>query len=149
MHQKYGSLPWKELWKPSIRISRHGFLVPPFLAGRIAADKDYFHQHRDEWEFLFSDTTGELLEEGEIMKRPQLAKTLDAISRQDGLKTFYEGYIAESLVRTAQLAGGVLTKEDFKGYFTVEEETLKTKAFGREFITCQPPCRSANCEMAM
>lgn len=127
----------------------HGFLVTPFLAGRIAANSDYFHQHQDEWEFLFSNTTGELLVEGEVMKRPQLARTLKAIARKDGLKTFYEGYIAESLAKTAQLTGGVLTKDDFKEFFTVEEETLKTRVFGREFVTCQPPCRSANSEMTI
>lgn len=123
--------------------------MTPFLAARIAMDRDYFHRHRDEWEFLFSSTTGELLVEGEIMKRPQLAKTLKAIARKDGLKTFYEGYIAESLAKAAQLAGGVLTKEDFREYFTLEEETLKTRAFGREIVTCQPPCRSANSVMTV
>ncbi|KAF8423563.1 gamma-glutamyltranspeptidase [Tirmania nivea] len=140
LHQKYGSLPWKELWKPAIKLNKNGFRVTETLATRIAAEKAYFEEHRDEWEFLFSKKSGSLLVEGEVMKRPALAKTLKAIAGKGGLETFYKGWIAESLVRAAREVGGVVTKEDFGEFFTVVEEAVGVRAFGREFVTCGTPC---------
>lgn len=75
------------------------------------------------------------------MKRPALAKTLKVIAGKGGLETFYKGWIAESLARAARAAGGVVMKEDFGEFFTVVEETVGTRAFGREFVTCGNPCR--------
>ena len=74
------------------------------------------------------------------MKRPALAKTLKEIAGK-GPEAFYKGWIAESLARTAGEAGGVVTKEDFGEYFTVVEEAVGTRAFGREFVTCSSLCR--------
>ncbi|KAI5787033.1 gamma-glutamyltranspeptidase-domain-containing protein [Peziza echinospora] len=140
LHKKYGSLPWEDLWKPSIELNRYGFAVTETLALRIDHDKAHFLNHTEEWSFLFSEETGELLREGEIMTRPQLANTLEIISEPDGHHEFYHGSIAQSLAKAAQDAGGIVTKEDFAAFFTVEEYTVKTTAFGREFITCQSPC---------
>jgi len=75
------------------------------------------------------------------MKRPALAKTLKAIAAKGGLEAFYKGWIAESLVRAAREAGGVVTKEDFGEYFSVVAEAVGARAFGREFVTCSSPCR--------
>ncbi|KAF8466699.1 gamma-glutamyltranspeptidase [Kalaharituber pfeilii] len=140
IHKKYGKLPWRELWIPSIKLNKSGFKVTETLAERIAGEKEYFEKHRDEWSFLFSPKTGKLLVEGDVMKRPALAKTLTTIAGKNGVKKFYYGKIAKSLVRASRDAGGVVTEKDFRTFFTIEEETLTTKAFGREFVTCQAPC---------
>ena len=31
-HKKYGKLPWKRLFKPAIRLAKHGFVVPETLS---------------------------------------------------------------------------------------------------------------------
>ena len=36
-HKKYGKLPWKRLFKPAIRLAKHGFEVPETLS--IAINK--------------------------------------------------------------------------------------------------------------
>jgi gamma-glutamyltranspeptidase/glutathione hydrolase len=41
LHEKYGKLPWKELFKPAITINREGFKLPNQLATAIAESKAY------------------------------------------------------------------------------------------------------------
>ena len=141
LHQKYGKLPWKRLWTPSISLSTHGYFVPEFIARFIQIFRTHFEQNREEWAFLFSKDTGELLVEGEILTRPQYAKTLEAISQDNGLHTFYEGYIAKHLVNAARHSGGIITMDDFRRFFTEETDALTTHAFNTQFITCPAPSR--------
>ena len=141
LHKKYGKLHWKELWKPSIALSRYGFVVSEFMAGAIAKYADYFQSHKKDWAFLFDDETGALFVEGGIMRRPQYAKTLKTISSKNGLEKFYHGRIAKSLVAVAKKGGGIITLDDFKQYRTLENDTIRTNALDREFITCPSPCR--------
>lgn len=81
------------------------------------------------------------------MKRPAYAETLEIIAGTgegdvyQGVREFYNGSIAEQLTTFIQSNEGIVAKEDFKNYFTVVEETVKTEVMGREVITCQPPCR--------
>ena len=39
-HQKYGSLPWKELFEPAAQIAEEGFKVSSAIALGIDAHKD-------------------------------------------------------------------------------------------------------------
>ena len=38
-HQRYGTLPWKRLVTPAIRLAREGFAVEPQLAGLLAEQR--------------------------------------------------------------------------------------------------------------
>ncbi|CAZ79443.1 unnamed protein product [Tuber melanosporum] len=151
-HARSGRLPWQEIWQPSIDLARRGFHIPPMLAGIMAKEAPFFRQHREEWEFLFSQETGELLQVGELMKREAYARTLEVIAGKgeyarggvySGVKQFYNGSIAERIVEAANKHGGILTTEDFSRYFTIVEDTVRTHFHGREVITCPPPCSGA------
>jgi hypothetical protein len=56
---------------------------------------------------------GELLTPGSITRRPTYAQTLEKIASK-GADAFYEGEIAEGIVRAVQKAGGVMQLEDLK-----------------------------------
>ena len=111
------------------------------MAKMIHTFKTHFEQNREEWAFLFSKATGELLVEGEILTRPQFTKTLIALSQDDGFHTFYKGYIAEHLVSAARHRGGIITMDDFSRFFTEETDPVITQAFNAQFITCPAPSR--------
>ena len=53
---------------------------------------------------LFSDKDGNLLKAGDMMKREKLADTLEMIANK-GADAFYNGNIAEDLIRDIQEAG--------------------------------------------
>ena len=38
VHEKYGKLPWAELFQPAIALARDGFAISPRLAAQIAEE---------------------------------------------------------------------------------------------------------------
>jgi gamma-glutamyltranspeptidase/glutathione hydrolase/leukotriene-C4 hydrolase len=78
------------------------------------------------------------VKEGDIVKRPTLADTLEIISRK-GADEFYEGEIAKTLVNTIQSAGGIVTLDDFKSYRPIIRRTMSTYYNGRKITTTSEP----------
>lgn len=153
-HRAFGGVPWSALWAPSVAFNRHGFRITPILARIMHEDEEYFTAHRDEWIFLFNPDTGVLLKEGDTIVRANYADTLETIAgvapgmdnSKDpyiGVHEFYNGSLAEQLTEVVQAAGGIITPADFAAYTTEHTPTLSTFAFGREVLTCTPPCSGA------
>lgn len=94
-------------------------------------------QNSTEWTDVYY-RNGKPIKQGDIIKRPQLADTLETISKL-GADEFYQGSIAKQLVSTIQLAGGIVTLEDFKAYRPVIRRTLSTWYNGRKITTCSEP----------
>lgn len=67
---------------------------------------------------------------GDIMKNPTLARTFRALAAE-GKKGFYEGRIAEAIVKVHNDLGGYLTLEDLKHH--AETGTQETKAISLKF----------------
>jgi gamma-glutamyltranspeptidase len=86
-HELYGKLQWQELFKPSIKLARQGFVVTRELARLmelyktlILSNPSYRHEFAPD---------GRLLKEGEILTRQALADTLEAIAIE-GPDVFYK-----------------------------------------------------------
>ncbi len=115
-HEKWGRLPWPQLFAPAIRLAEQGYVVTPRLAGVIA-------QMAPLWTGL--DATKAIYFEegrpkttGEVIRNPALAKTLRQIARQ-GPKAFYQGQIAKEIaaaVSNAPQNPAPLTRADLAGY---------------------------------
>lgn len=58
---------------------------------------------------------------GEIMRLPKLAKTLRTLTEK-GKKGFYEGYVADAIVKVISDQGGVLCHDDLKYHCEVGSE---------------------------
>lgn len=103
LHRRWGRLPWAELFAPAIRLAREGFPVSPRLAGAIAALGDG-GSHRDGFgndaaRELFLHADGTPLRAGERLVNPAYADTLATLAAE-GVGPFYQGAIAEDIVRT-------------------------------------------------
>lgn len=90
-----------------------------------------------EWSEVYFPN-GVRIKQGDIVKRPTLANTLETIAKK-GADEFYEGEIASSLVKTIQSAGGIATLEDFKSYQPIIRRTVSTYYNGRKVTTCSQP----------
>jgi len=124
VHERYGKLPWEELFQPAIALAREGFLVSPRLASQIAGKnpESFAPQARA----YFFGANGRPLPPGSRLKNPALAETLEAIAR-DGPRAFYEGDIARDIAETVQRdprKAGSLTMEDLARYRAIEREPV-------------------------
>ena len=110
VHNKFGSLPLNDLIKPSVELAKKGFLVTEKQAKSLNSKKDEFIKVNGESTFY-----GKKFMKGDLIRNPNLAKTLNEISKF-GNKGFYEGWVAESMVRKINKTGGRISMEDFSSY---------------------------------
>ncbi|WP_422139289.1 gamma-glutamyltransferase [Endozoicomonas sp. ALC020] len=144
MHQRYGKRPWSELFQPAIKLAEEGFIVSPRLASLIARDQKRLSRYSGTREYFF-DEKGQPLQAGAVLKNPEFARTLRLIAKE-GSKAFYEGKLADRIVKTIREAEGnpgVLSKKDLKNY-QVKERTPVCSAY-RQYSVCGmgPPSSGA------
>ncbi|EEB06569.1 gamma-glutamyltranspeptidase Ggt1 [Schizosaccharomyces japonicus yFS275] len=134
----YGSLPWRKLFEPTIKLMRDGMPMPVELASRIRWPQFEYFKTDPVWGKVFAPK-GRFLRAGERFTRPELAYTLEEVATH-GIDTFYRGDIARQLVNFVQKNGGILTMEDMANYTVRIEEPLRASFDGREVLTCGRPC---------
>ena len=135
-HQKYGSLPWKRLIEPSVKLASSGWIVTKkFRDIMIGSEK-----------LILSDSTlssvmapnGAILLEGETISRPTLAVSLQKIA-DHGPEIFYTGEIAKSLIDVITERGGIMTLKDLQDYSVIESEPLVGSFRGFKILTAPLP----------
>jgi gamma-glutamyltranspeptidase/glutathione hydrolase len=131
-HQRYGTLPWKRLVTPAIRLAREGFAVEPQLAGLLAEQRTEL-AGRTNFDRYFGG-----LKAGDTLRQPELAATLERIARA-GPKGFYRGRTARLIVAEMRRGGGLITQADLVAYTPVWREPLRFDWRGRQVITAPPP----------
>lgn len=82
---------------------------------------------------------GKLLTKGDLLKRPQLAKTLQLIARAGSAEPFYNGPMSKTLIKEIRAAGGVLTLKDLKNYKVKFRPALKSKLDDMTLLSTPPP----------
>jgi len=123
-HDKYGKLPWEELFQPAITMAREGFPVSLRLA-KLLAEQDPA-SFAPEARAYFFDPQGRPWPSGYKLANPALAETFAMIAR-DGTKAFYEGEIARDIADAVQndpRKPGKLTAADFTSYRAKEREPV-------------------------
>ena len=131
-HQRYGTLPWKRLVTPAIRLAREGFAVEPQLAGLLAEQRTEL-AGRTNFDRYFGG-----LEAGDTLRQPELAATLERIARA-GPKGFYRGRTARLIVAEMRRGGGLITQADLAAYTPVWRKPLRFDWRGQQVVTAPPP----------
>jgi gamma-glutamyltranspeptidase / glutathione hydrolase len=115
MHQRFGKLPWKDLFQPAIAYAEEGFPVTEAIVeawstpGVLKKLKDHNESERV---FLVS---GKPPVEGDLFRNPDLARAYRLIAEK-GPDAFYKGEIAAAILKTSQKLGGTMTAEDLGSY---------------------------------
>ncbi|KAJ3271370.1 hypothetical protein HDV01_006875 [Terramyces sp. JEL0728] len=139
-HKKFGKLPWKRLFEPSIAIARDGFRVNKAFEAKTKSTKDEIAKDPILQKLLAPN--GKLLVDGDWLKRPEYAKTLESIA-EEGADVFYNGWIADELIKTVNRTGGILTLEDLRNYRAKETRPLVGSYRGLKVISAPPPASGA------
>ncbi|MGH9350786.1 MAG: gamma-glutamyltransferase family protein, partial [Terriglobia bacterium] len=113
LHQKYGRLPWVELFKPAIYLAENGFPVAEWDAAYWSALKPKLEKNANARQVYL--IKGQSPEVGQVFRNPQYARAL-ALVAESGPKAFYEGPIAQAILKTSGALGGVMTAEDLRDY---------------------------------
>jgi gamma-glutamyltranspeptidase/glutathione hydrolase len=142
-HDKYGKLPWADLFEPAITLARSGFAVSPRLASELAdAPAESF---TSEARAYFFDATGKPWPVGHILANPALADTLATIAR-DGPDAFYKGDIAADMARAVQIDPrhpGTLSVADIASYRAKERPPVCVVYRAEKICGAGPPSSGA------
>jgi gamma-glutamyltranspeptidase/glutathione hydrolase len=111
---KYGSgkFTLAELLKPAITLATDGIPVADDIADTLAEGRARLWPSSAK---LLTSADGTSLREGDLLIQKDLAQTLVAIAEQ-GPRGFYQGPVAEKLVKGIRDAGGIMTLDDLKSY---------------------------------
>ena len=113
LSQRFGELPFADLFEPAIRYARDGYAVSPVVAEKWALAVPHMPTDLG-WHEHFTPR-GRAPLPGELFASPALAATLEKIATTDG-EAFYRGELAAAMVRHSQSASGAHTLEDFAAH---------------------------------
>ncbi|HEY1382909.1 MAG TPA: gamma-glutamyltransferase [Dongiaceae bacterium] len=135
LHADYGTKDLEVLLQPAIDLAQEGYPVSDTThfywihsKGRLARDLGAARI------FL---PGGEVPRRGSLHRQRELAETLRLIARQ-GRRAFYEGPVAQDIVRHLQSQGGVHTLEDFAEYRGAYVQPIKSAYRGHDVFECPP-----------
>jgi gamma-glutamyltranspeptidase/glutathione hydrolase len=115
MHQRFGKLPWKDLFQDAIAFAEQGF--PVYEGAReVWASPDLVKalEANAESKRVFLPG-GQAPRTGELFKNPDMARAFRLIAEQ-GPDAFYKGAIATAIVKTSERLGGTMTAQDLASY---------------------------------
>ena len=131
-HQRYGSLPWRDLIQPAIELARQGFIPAPVLVDEIHANLDWFGD-KTNFKAYFSQISAE-----QLFRQPELAMTLERIAVQ-GSADFYRGETARLIVEQMAKDDGLISLEDLASYEAVWREPLQARWRNYQVLSSPPP----------
>ncbi|MFM7708734.1 MAG: gamma-glutamyltransferase family protein, partial [Gammaproteobacteria bacterium] len=131
-HQRYGTLPWRTLLAPAIRLAREGFVVDAQLAERVREQTAEL-AGRTNFAAYFGGVTV-----GTRWRQPALARTLERIAAR-GPDGFYRGPTADLIFAEMRRGGGLIGAADLVGYRAQWREPLRFMWRGQEVVTAPPP----------
>ena len=139
IHSKFGTLPWEDLVKPAIDLATNGYIVTQKQERSLKSKKDDFIKINGNKTFYAQD-----FKAGDTVKNIALAETLKRISKY-GAKGFYQGPVAEALVKRVREAGGIITHEDLIKYKPVWREPLNFRYKNLNIYSMGPPSSGGIC----
>jgi gamma-glutamyltranspeptidase/glutathione hydrolase len=113
LSERFGKLPFEQLFTSAVRYARNGFPVSPVIAKQWAAARDTLSEQPGFSESFLKN--GQPPAAGETWQFPAQADTLAEIAVTKG-QAFYRGAITDRMVKFAQQTGGVFTHEDFAAH---------------------------------
>ena len=131
--KKYGRLPLERVMAPAIKLAREGYPLA-WEDARDLEDADlasFAESHR-----IFQ-RNGKFYKPGEILKQPELAKTLERIAKNPD--DFYHGEMARALAASVQKGGGLVTADDLANYEVKEREPIRGTYREYDVISAPPP----------
>ncbi len=152
MHERYGKLSWRKLFKPARKLARKGFALTERTSSQVAGllarnssceDRLFFRDPAAFTYFANPDCTAKPA--GTIITNPDYDRTLRALAKK-GAEAFYEGDIAESIAAAVQSdlnIPGDMRTEDLENYRVVVRDPVCIEYRGYDVCGMGPPSSGA------
>lgn len=124
LHKRYGRLPLRALLADAITYAAVGFPVTREFSLAITRSEPFLNPETPACETFLPD--GSPPREGEVLRQPRLARTLEAIAQQ-GPDAFYRGELGQEVVRSLRAVGGLLSAQDLAEHTSSWVEPLSTR----------------------
>jgi gamma-glutamyltranspeptidase / glutathione hydrolase len=131
----YGTKPLAEVLAPAIEIADNGFPITEALAQGLQSGRAKLAKYPSSTRLWFKD--GKPLAMGDVMRNPDLARTLRAIAAQ-GPDAFYKGDIAKNTAAFLKSNGGIITEADLAAIAAFEDTPVHVNYRGVEVYECPP-----------
>jgi gamma-glutamyltranspeptidase / glutathione hydrolase len=113
LHQRFGRLPWKDLFTPAIFYAENGFAVQELISTDWKASEQKLQKDPESRRiFLIHDQAPRM---GEVFKNPDVGKALRLLADR-GPQAFYSGEIAHAILATESEFGGSMQADDLKDF---------------------------------
>lgn len=124
LHERFGKLPWRDLFQPGIFYAEHGYPVPEIIHDYWSDSAEGLRQNPESRRvFLPGDKTPAT---GDVFRNPDLAHALTLIANE-GESAFYKGAIAQAILRTSNDLGGTMAADDLATYSAEWVEPISTR----------------------
>ncbi len=133
VHEKFGSLPIQEIMAPVIQLAEKGVVVTKKQEERLDHFRELFIQVNSDSTFFARS-----FKEGDTIKYPALAKTLQKVSEK-GKDGFYKGEVAQKLAQFIQSKGGFVSVEDLARYEAKWRSPIVFNYKDLKIISMSPP----------
>ena len=130
---KFGKLNPKQVLQPVIDLARNGYVVTKNQAESLRMHRQIFIQVNGPNTFF-----GKEFKEGDTLKQPALANTLERIAK-NGKNEHYKEETAKILVNHFQTNGGIISKKDLNQYKAVWRDPIVFPYRDLKIISMAPP----------
>jgi gamma-glutamyltranspeptidase / glutathione hydrolase len=113
LHQRFGKLPWKDLFQPAIYFAEHGFPVTEMIGAAWQEQEPKLKKDANATQVLMPGGSAPAV--GAIFKNPQMAEAYRLLAK-DGPAAFYRGAIAKAILKTSDRLGGKMTGADLSEF---------------------------------
>lgn len=135
LQERFGNQDFKTVLAPAIHYGKEGVPVPEVIASYWKGGEKAFQKWPDSAETYLVD--GKAPRFGEVFKNPRLAATYQTLAN-DGREAFYQGTIAEEIVKFSEAHGGYFQKRDFAEHTSTWVEPVSTNYRGYEVWELPP-----------
>ena len=135
LHEKFGSLDWKLLLEPSIKLAKNGFKLTLKQSNSL-----------NNVMMVFDSINGSKVsfvkefewEENDLLIQEDLSKTLERIrdKKRDG---FYSGITADYIINEMNAGNGIISYDDLNNYSSVWRKPIVGEYKNHKIISMGPP----------
>lgn len=133
VHKKFGKLPLRDLFEPSIALAKKGIVV-------TVKEKEKLEEYRSVIVKISGDKAlyNKTFKVGDTIRYLALANTLEQILK-NGRNEFYKGETAKKLVAFIQQKGGIISMKDMAEYKVVWRKPISFQHKDLKIISMSPP----------